>query len=142
MPDAYDRVFLSTASSAKWDFSKYVPDVVTICLGQNDGSTIVASKAFKDAYVAFVNSIRSKYDSASIFLLTSPMADAGLLNVMKTSLASVVDSLNNAGDSKVYWVTLPNNLTGGCPANPHPDVTQHESVAAVLETAIKAKMGW
>jgi hypothetical protein len=147
MPDAYDRVYLNESTSAKWDFTQYVPDVVTICLGQNDGSSIVASKAFKDKYVAFINTLRGKYPNASVFCVTSPMADSSgsstcLFKVMKTSLASIVDSVNKAGDSKVYWVTLPHDLRGGCTSNPHPNVAQHESIAAVLEAAIKSKMGW
>ena len=147
MPDVYDRQDLNNSSSVKWNFTKYIPDVVTICLGQNDGSTIVASQAFKDKYIAFVNTLRGKYPDASFFLVTSPMADSSsssscLFKVMQTSLANIVDSLNNAGDSKVYWVSLPHDQRGGCTSNPHPNVAQHESIAAVLEATIKQKMGW
>ncbi len=141
MPDVYDRLDLTSATK-KWDFTKYVPDVVTICLGQNDGTSNVASANFKNTYVSFINNLRGKYPNASIFCLTSPMADVTLLNAMKTTLTNVVDSVNNAGDSKVYWVQLPNNLLGGCTSNPHPNVAEHDSIASVLETAIKAKMGW
>ncbi len=147
MPNAYDRINLTDASSPKWNFSKYVPDVVTICLGQNDGSTIVASKAFKDAYVAFINTLRSKYSSASIFLLTSPMADSSssstcLFSVMQTSLAGIVDSMHNAGDAKVYWVKLPHDQNHGCTGQGHPSEAEHLITAGVLETAIKQVMGW
>jgi lysophospholipase L1-like esterase len=147
MPDAYDRQDLNNSSSIKWDFTKYIPDVVTICLGQNDGSSIVAADTFKNTYIKFVKTIRSKYPDASIFLLTSPMADSSssstcLFTVMQTSLTNIVDSLNKVGDSKVYWVSLPHDLRGGCASNPHPNVAQHESIAAILETAIKQKMGW
>jgi hypothetical protein len=141
MPDTYDRLDLNN-NSAKWDFSKYIPDVVTISLGQNDGSTIVASKEFKDAYVAFINTLRSKYPDATIFCLTSPMADDGLFVTMKTALASVVDSVNTAGDAKVFWVELPHNMRDGCSQNPHPSAAQHETIAATLEAAVREKMGW
>jgi len=147
MPDVYNLQDLGNLSSVKWNFTKYIPDVVTICLGQNDGSTIVASDTFKNTYINLVKNIRSKYANASIFLLTSPMADSSgsstcLFKVMQTYLASIVDSINSAGDTKVYWVSLPHDQRGGCASNPHPNVAQHESIAAVLETAIKQKMGW
>jgi len=146
MPDTYDRLDLNN-SSKKWDFTKYVPDVVTICLGQNDGSTIVASKQFKDTYVAFINTLRSKYPDASIFCVTSPMADSSssstcLFKVMKTSLTNIVDSVNSAGDNKVYWVKLPHDQNHGCTSQGHPSETEHATTAAVLEAAIKEKMGW
>jgi lysophospholipase L1-like esterase len=141
MPDVYDRVYLDQPKP-KWDFIQYVPDVVTICLGQNDGAAKVASQEYKDKYVAFINSLRSKYPNASIFCVTSPMADNNLLNVMNTSLQSIVDQLNTNGDTKVYKVELPHNLHGGCTANPHPNEAEHAQVAEVLTAAIREKMGW
>jgi Carbohydrate esterase 2 N-terminal/GDSL-like Lipase/Acylhydrolase family/Domain of unknown function (DUF5018) len=147
MPTTYDRLDFNNSSSPKWDFTKYVPDVVTICLGQNDGSTIVASQDFKNAYVAFINTIRSKYSNASIFCVTSPMADSSssptcLFTVMKTALASIVDSVHNAGDTKVYWVTLPHDQNHGCTGQGHPSEAEHAITAGVLEKAIQNVMGW
>jgi lysophospholipase L1-like esterase len=147
MPMVYDRLSLNDATSPKWDFSRYTPDVVTICLGENDGSPAVASQEFKTTYVAFIKTIRGKYPQASVFCLTSPMADSSssstcLFKVMKETLASVVDSLNKAGDSKVYWVALPHDMNNGCPKQGHPGEAEHRQTAVVLEAAIKAKMGW
>jgi|GEM_PF-456786 len=147
MPDTYDRLDLNNSNSVKWDFTRYVPDVVTICLGQNDGSTIVASQAFINKYVAFINTLRGKYPDASIFCLTSPMADSSssstcLFKVMQASLTSIVDSVNSAGDSKVYWVKLPHDQNNGCTGQGHPSEAEHLKTAAVLETAIRAKMSW
>ncbi|MEZ4931043.1 MAG: hypothetical protein R2788_02790 [Saprospiraceae bacterium] len=36
MPPVFDNVDMRY-DSIEWDFSKYQPDVLTICLGQNDG---------------------------------------------------------------------------------------------------------
>jgi lysophospholipase L1-like esterase len=141
MPDVFDRVFLDQATP-KWDFSKYMADVVTICLGQNDGATVVLSQTYKDKYVAFINSLRAKYPNASIFCLTSPMADENLLKAMNATLQGIVDQLNNKGDAKVYKVELPHGLVGGCVNQGHPSEKEHQQVAAVLSAAIKAKMGW
>jgi lysophospholipase L1-like esterase len=141
MPDVYDRLNIDQISP-KWDFTKYTPDVVTICLGQNDGATIVASEEFKNKYVAFIASLREKYPNASIFCVTSPMADATLLNAMNTTLQAVVDQVKGTGDSKVYKVELPHGMGGGCAGQGHPSQEEHAQVAVALEAAIKEKMGW
>jgi lysophospholipase L1-like esterase len=146
MPDTYDRFDLNNAA-VKWDFTKYIPDIVTICLGQNDGSTIVASQAFKDKYVEFINTLRGKYPDASIFCVTSPMADSSgsstcLFKVMQKSLTNIVDSVNKAGDAKVYWVKLPHDQNNGCTSQGHPSEAEHLKTAGVLEIAIRSKMGW
>jgi Carbohydrate esterase 2 N-terminal len=36
MPQVFDKINMRS-DSIQWDFSRYQPDVVTICLGQNDG---------------------------------------------------------------------------------------------------------
>lgn len=146
LPDIYQRLDLGNASS-QWDFSNYIPDVVTICLGQNDGTSVVASQQFKDTYITFINDLRGKYPNASIFCLTSPMADSSssptcLFKVMEATLTYVVDSVNNAGDSKVYWVKLPHDQNHGCTNQGHPSVEEHAITAGVLEKAIKQIMGW
>jgi lysophospholipase L1-like esterase len=150
LPDEYDRLDLNNPD-IKWDFSKYIPDVVTICLGSNDGSTIVASQTFKNKYVEFINTIRSRYHDASIFCITSPTADSNnsptcLFAVEKASLTSIIDSINKAGDTKVYWVKLPHDQFNGCKgqgqANGHPSEAEHAITATVLEAFIKQKMGW
>jgi lysophospholipase L1-like esterase len=147
MPDVYERQSLNEASSSKWDFSKYTPDVVTICLGQNDGSSNVASKEFKDSYITFIKNLRSKYPDAMFFCLTSPMADSTgsntcLFKVMQETLTFIVDSIQKAGDKKICWVALPHDMNNGCPGQGHPSEAEHKKVAKVLTDAIKAKMEW
>ncbi|MDP4227419.1 MAG: SGNH/GDSL hydrolase family protein [Bacteroidota bacterium] len=139
MPDVYDRTFLENPSSAKWDFSSYIPDVVTICLGQNDG--IIDSSVFCSKYVEFILSIRAKYPHAAIFCLTSPMSDDALLQFQKKCLSTIVHTMNaEKNDSKVYQVILTNKLNSGC--GNHPDEAQHELIARELSKAIKEKLGW
>src|ERR1019366_5796937 len=52
MPQIFDKVFLR-GDTIKWDFKKYQPDVVTICLGQNDGA--LDSPLFCSTYVKFID---------------------------------------------------------------------------------------
>jgi lysophospholipase L1-like esterase len=145
LPDIYDRLDLYSPD-IKWDFTKYIPDVVTICLGSNDGSTNVASQVFKNKYVEFINALRSKYPDASIFCLTTPAVGSGMVAVEKIAFASIVDSVNKAGDSKVYWVALPSDQNSGCigPGQGigHPSIAEHAITANILAAFIKQKMGW
>lgn len=141
MPDVYDRLYLEK-DTLKWDFSKYIPDVVTICLGQNDGPEIVLSDEYKGKYELFIASLRSKYPEASIFCLTSPMADEKLLAAMNQVLNGIVDKYNVSGDSRVYKVELPHGMCGGCINQGHPGKEEHEMIAQVLTKEIKLKMNW
>jgi len=141
LPDVYDRIDLNNPA-VKWDFSKYVPDVVTICLGSNDGPTNVASQAFKNKYVEFINTLRSKYPNASIFCVTTPAVGSYLVDLEKTVFVSMVDSMNKAGDAKIYWLELPHDQNNGCTGLGHPSEAEQATTATVLESFIKQKMGW
>src|SRR3569833_1124563 len=63
MPQVFDKVNMA-ADSIAWDFSKYIPDVVTITLGQNDGKQ--DSTLFCGEYVKFIKTVHSKYPKAHI----------------------------------------------------------------------------
>jgi hypothetical protein len=138
MPTVYDRLFLEEAASAKWDFSKYIPDAVTICLGQNDG--VIDSATFCTAYVNFINTLKGKYPNAHFFCITSPMSDNTLLSFHKKCLTGIENYFIGTGDTKVHKVYMTNNKNIGCAS--HPDGEQHKTIAAELEAAIKDKMGW
>lgn len=140
MPTTYDRLFLEKADSKKWDFNAYIPDVVTICLGQNDGTDVVLSDKFQNDYINFVKTLRVKYPSATFFLLTSPMADSTLFGAMKTSIDKVITQLNTEGISQIFKIEMPYNLTNGCQT--HPNEAEHVIIANVLVKNIKEKMGW
>lgn len=141
MPDVYDRLYLEK-DTLKWDFSKYIPDVVTICLGQNDGPEVVLSDEYRGKYKFFIESLRSKYPKASIFCLTSPMADEKLLSAMNQVLDELVGKFNSSGDSRIFKVELPHGMCGGCINQGHPGKEEHEQIAKVLSEEIKSKMNW
>ena len=56
MPQVFDRIDLQNGPRV-WDFRRYQPDAVTICLGQNDGEQ--DPKAFTEAYLAFIKQVRA-----------------------------------------------------------------------------------
>ena len=137
MPQVLDKVYLRN-NQILWDFKKYQPDVVTVCLGQNDG--IVDSTKFCTAYVNFLTDIRSHYPKADIICLTSPMGNDKLTNVLKKYLASVTNYFNTQGDKKVYWYAFAKHYNGGCGG--HPDLEQHGDIANELTAYIKTVEGW
>lgn len=137
MPQIYDKVFLR-ADSIKWDFKKYTPDVVTICLGQNDGPQ--DSTLFCGAYVKLIKNLRNYYPKAEIVCLTSPMADGKLTPVLQKYLTSVVAYINTSGDSRVSKYFFSKQYHNGCGG--HPDMTNHKLIADELTAYIKHLKGW
>ncbi len=137
MPDVYDKINLRD-NAIPWDFSKYQPDVVTVCLGQNDG--IQDSILFCNAYVAFLGKLRAVYPKASLVCLTSPMAGDGLLKVQKSYLKAVVAYLNKGEDQNVSTFFFSRRWDKGCGG--HPRLDEHQDIAAELSAGIRKIKGW
>jgi lysophospholipase L1-like esterase len=137
MPEIFDKVNMRD-NTIPWDFKSYQPDVVTICLGQNDG--IQDSVKYTSAYVKFIETIRNHYPKAEIICLTSPMADARLTATMKNYLTGIVMYLNKKGDKGVDKFFFSRSWNNGCDG--HPDLNDHEAIAGVLESFLKKKMKW
>ncbi len=137
MPQVFDKLNMR-ADSLVWDFSRYQPDVVTICLGQNDG--IQDSAIFCSAYVQFIRTIRNYYRDAHIICITSPMADARLTGVMKNYLGAIVSSCNIHGDKKVCRYFFKERYSHGCGG--HPNLEEHLQIAGELSGYIKEIMHW
>ena len=124
MPQVYDKLDMRDDSIA-YDFNEYIPDLVTICLGQNDG--IQDSTAFCSAYVDFVKTIRKHYSHAKVLLLTSPMADDKLRAVLKNYLSSIKNYFQNNGDQGVYEYAFNTRYHHGC--GEHPDLEEHRQIS-------------
>lgn len=137
MPQVYDKMNMRT-DSLPWDFGKYVPDVVCVTLGQNDG--IQDSTAFCSAYVAFIKNIRSKYAAAHIICLTSPMADEKLTTLLQNYLTGIVSYINSNGDANVHRYFYSRQYHNGCGG--HPTLDEHTAIAGELTACIKTVMKW
>ncbi len=132
MPQVFDKTNMS-GDSLSWNFNEYIPDIVTICLGQNDG--IQDSTTFCTAYVDFVKTVRSKYANAKIILLTSPMADAKLRGALKNYLTSVVSFFHKNGDKKLYEYVFEKSYNDGCLG--HPNLKEQKEISDLLLGFIK-----
>jgi lysophospholipase L1-like esterase len=137
MPEVFDKIN-QRANAITWDFQRYQPDVVTVCLGQNDG--VQDSAKFCGAYVAFIKTIRSKYPKAQIVCLTSPMADAKLTAVLKRYLTGVVNAAQASGDKAVSKFFFSRSYNSGC--DNHPDLAEHQLIAAELSAYLKSTLSW
>lgn len=136
MPPVFDKIDLR-GDSLFWNFANYKPDVVTVCLGQNDG--IQDSATFCSAYIKFIQSLRNHYPASQIILLTSPMGDASLTAVLKTYLAGIKNSLKKT-DKNVDVYFYSKQYHNGCDS--HPDLAEHQLIASELGSFIKRKMKW
>ena len=134
MPQLYDNISMRD-DTIQWQFKNYIPDVVTVCLGQNDG--VQDSAAFCNAYVNFLKKIRTNYPSSKIICLTSPMADATLKSFMIKMITSVVKKMNDKNVSSFFFA---NQYINGCDS--HPSVSDHAKIAEELITGIKKVKGW
>lgn len=134
MPEVFDRMD-PRGNQGDWDFSRYQPDVVTVCLGQNDG--IQDSATFCGAYVRFVGHLRRVYPSAQIVLLTSPMGDAGLTSVLERYIGGVI---GGCGDAKVSSFFFSRQWTSGCAG--HPDIREQLEIARELTEYLRTLMRW
>ena len=137
MPQVFDKINMRE-NSVEWNFNNYQPDVVTVCLGQNDG--IQDSTAFCNAYVDFIDRLRRYYPKADIICLTSPMADSALLVVMKKYLNSIVSYKNKKGDKKISSYFFSKIYNHGCGS--HPDINEHQQIAKELTAFISKLKNW
>jgi len=137
MPRVFDKIDQRVDSLA-WDFTKYQPDVVTVCLGQNDG--VQDSAVFRANYIQFLETIRKDYPSAKIVCLTSPMGDERLTSWLKEQLAVIAARRRAAGDKNVYSYFYSKRYFHGC--GTHPNMKEHEEIAKELTAYLKKIMGW
>jgi hypothetical protein len=137
MPQVFDNINMRKDSIA-WNFKSYVPDVVTVCLGQNDG--IQDSTVFCDNYRSFIKQVRAQYPKANIVCLTSPMADEKLVAVTKSYLTAIVNKVNSDGDKLVSHYFFSKRFHNGCDS--HPDLAEHQEIATELTVYLKELKGW
>ncbi|HEX8327696.1 MAG TPA: SGNH/GDSL hydrolase family protein [Hymenobacter sp.] len=137
MPQVFDKVSLRENKIA-WNFQQYQPDVVTVCLGQNDG--IQDSVAFCRNYGQFLKTLRGHYPKAEIVCLTSPMGDAKLTAALKNYLTSIVRTATAQGDKKVHSFFFANRYTAGCDS--HPSLAEHQLIAKELAAYVQSITRW
>jgi lysophospholipase L1-like esterase len=134
MPARYD--YAIPGDHTAWDFSRYQPHVVVLNLGTNDFAKGNPGQPYVDAYVSFVQYVRSKYATAQLVLIDMYGGDRS------TAINSVVSTLKKAGVTSVEalsFSSVPNNNTA---CNSHPNAAAHGAMANILATRLRSLMGW
>ncbi len=137
MPKVFDKISMRN-DTIHWDFEKYQPDIITVCLGQNDG--VQDSAEFCGKYILFIKQLRTYYPNTEFILLSSPMADNRLRNFMRSSLAAIIDRMHNQGGRKIHCYIFEKQFSSGCDS--HPDLKEHRLIADELTAVIRKIMEW
>ncbi|MBK0381091.1 SGNH/GDSL hydrolase family protein [Mucilaginibacter segetis] len=148
MPDIYDHTV--AMEPAKWDFSKYTPDIVVVNLFQNDswlvempenaqfkaqfGSTKPTPEFITNAYSKFISGIRSKYPHAKI------ICALGNMDATKKGSAwpgYIKEAVTRLHDKNIYTCFFPYKNTPG-----HPNPQEQKAMANNLISFIHTTFNW
>jgi hypothetical protein len=141
-PEYYEYA-LPDDPNSKWDPNKYMPDVIGICLGNNDFGVGVPDQAsYISAYTEFIRKIRRDAPDAYIMLITSPSLtdDPGKVPMRSVQKAYLDEIAGRLVDKKVRVVNIAHYE--GVPGDWHPSGTAHRAVAGELEPVIRKAMNW
>jgi len=146
MSDVYESAFLTANSNyPKWDFKKFIPDVVAICLGTNDfseGDGVTPrlpfdSTQFINRYVDLISKVHHHYPEAKILLLRSPIAGMEHDMMYKACLETVkqktASSMNGLNSISIFSFT--SFFGSGCTG--HPSLDDHAKMAKELVPVIR-----
>lgn len=121
----------------KWDFSKWIPDVVVINGGTNDSSTGVDREEFITEAKALMSKLRKEYPNALIIWLYGMMG-----RPLEEHITEAISSLSEKDKNIRYLATEAHysnpSEAGG---NGHPGLKCHERVSRELAEFIKGELG-
>lgn len=149
IPDVYDYA-LPPDKNTPWDLKQQVPDAIVINLATNDfGKGIPDEKGWTKAYCDFIDRLRQRAPSATIYCAMGPMMNDGwppkvkALSTLRTFLHEIVDMRTAAGDKNVKMIEFDvQKEEDGIGSDWHPSVTTHQKMANRLSQAIRADLGW
>ena len=136
MKDVYESAFLGPdPSSPRWDFTKFTPDYVSICLGTNDfsdggGMTPRAPfdpEKFIPAYVDFLKMVHGHYPGAHLLITNTPMLPPGFNEILTQCLEEIKSRAEAEGIESISIFSFSKVYSNGCGG--HPSVAEHEKMA-------------
>jgi lysophospholipase L1-like esterase len=136
-PSNYDLI-LGTVSDVKWDYSKWKPDLVVICLGTNDFSTTPHpdDSMYTGDYHKFITRILSNYPAAKICCVgtTDPI-------VQKLVKQVVTEENTVQNHSQIFYAEIP-PITDFTGCDWHPSIADNKAITNSLVMSIMTKMNW
>jgi hypothetical protein len=149
MPEVYKNTFLNTDPVLQWQYKSYIPDLVSVCLGQNDFSegdgsydrSELDSSAFVNDYIRFIEKIRKRYPETQICCLTSPMLSGVKSERLASFLSAVIKYMQEVhNETKMHLFRFSRSYVNGCDF--HPDKEDHEMMAEELLPFFNQVMNW
>jgi len=145
MPQVYEKADFQEGSPRLWNFKSYRPSIVSIALGTNDFSNGDGTRArlpfdsaiFVNRYIQFVVLVKSKYPTAQIALLSSPMINGDRRTLLQNCLRAVKGAIDKRYPSDrrlALYFFKPMNPRG---CSGHPNVEDHAILAGELEPFFK-----
>ena len=135
----------TTTSYTKWDNSKYIPDVVIINLGANDGSSLAKCVTeeeknaflnnFEQTYRNFVSKIFETYGNKTKIISCTNMI--GLDSSIKERIIKVI----NDNENMTRWESNCISVGGVMPGRGHPNIEMQKyaghELAKLISNLIK-----
>jgi len=142
MPMLYELT-ITNGSKPVWDFH-IEPQAVVINLGTNDISNSKGDPgaAFRDTYVALLQTVRQKYPHTFIVCIIAPLLTGTDLGTIRGYVMDAVAARNTAGDAGVEYLQIPPQASDKFACQYHPNVAEHQMMADQLTAELKAKLGW
>lgn len=148
VPDMYETLAYSGGSyngynvgDTRWDFSRFQPDVVVICLGANDqtytGSSEELMREYTDGYVEFLKKIRG-HNPDAYFVCCLGLVSDGLFDAV---CAAAEEYSGQTGDDRISVLHFPvQDGTTGYAADYHPTAVTYDNAAALLAEKIRSEV--
>ncbi|MDE6030570.1 MAG: GDSL family lipase [Oscillospiraceae bacterium] len=148
VPDMYETLAYSGGSyngynvgDTRWDFSRFQPDVVVICLGANDqtytGSSEELMREYTDGYVGFLKKIRG-HNPDAYFVCCLGLVSDGLFDAV---CAAAEEYSGQTGDDRISVLHFPvQDGTTGFAADYHPTAATYDEAAALLAEKIRSEV--
>lgn len=134
IPEVYDYTDLSQRSIV-WNSSRYQPNLISICLGQNDGKQEVS--IFVTTYLKFLRKLRRLHPKATLLMLDSPMARVNFKPYLDSMLQRVYTKFN---DQNTWIYFYKKRYANGC--FEHPNKVEHELMTEELYSFLRPKLNW
>jgi lysophospholipase L1-like esterase len=131
----------------RFDHLSYVPDAVFVSLGTNDFNLEIGPLPGREEYVSnyvrFVQTIRTRYPAAHVFLTEGALVDDtdDAIQKPRTTLRSYIDdTISRLADPRVYHAWAEHYWGGPCDG--HPSAEQHRLMARDFEPFLRRILGW
>ncbi len=127
------RLAVKNDPTAVWNFKSWVPQVVVVCFGTNDFSTLpYPTKAlFVNNYLKFLDELRLRYRDVQIVCVTSAREP------VRGYVREMVERERGTGDGKIHFYSFGDVSKKQCGCDWHPNAAAHEKIGKELASIVE-----